>query len=286
MLFSKNINKIKKKKYNHIIFFHMLRTGGNTVKKIIDNQYSSDKIFQIAKEGYQTGPVENFVKMKPSDRNKIKLLRGHMYFGAHKYFDGDTYYFGLVRNPIERMISFYNEVTSRDREWFPKDERKTFKDFIENVDKYHFQGNNGQTRALAGENVEEKDIFNNALKNIEDHFFMVAITERFEEALLLICKYLNWSYPYFVKRKVSRKTLTMDIISEEDRKLVLQKNQLDIKLYAYVSEEFDKLVDENKKYIIKQKRVLSIINLFYKFYFNASSKLKKILRPLLKIKFR
>lgn len=250
-----------------MIFFHMLKTGGNTLKSIIGRNYKPEEVFQITKKGYQTGPIDYFKSLPSEERNKIKLFRGHQRFGMHEFFDGNTAYFSLVREPISRLISFYNHINSLPNPYFrnliPENERATFVDFVKNIDKYHEQGNNGQVKALVGENVHLDDLFERVQENLENHFLFLGLTERFDESLIILKNKLSWGSIYYIKRKVSHKKVTITNISEEELEFARSLNQADIQLYNYAKEQFEALVTENQALINTQIKKLQCLNRLY-----------------------
>ncbi len=281
---SKNVNA----GYDHVIFFHMLKTGGNTIKSVINKNYHPEEVFQITKLGYQTGPLDHFKSLPAEDRNKIKLFRGHQSFGMHEYFDGRTAYFSFVREPISRLISFYNHIHSlpnpRFRNMIPLEERDSFGAFIQNIDKYHEQGNNGQSRVMAGKDLPADELYDQAIQNIENHFLFLGLTERFDEALILLKKELNWDSISYVKRKVSKKVLTKQSISEEDIALAKELNQADIKLYDYAKQSFEEKLLENRDLIEAELRKLQFSNKVKQNIYDIGSPIKQKAKKLIKRK--
>jgi len=273
------MNNSLDKPYDHVIFFHMLKTGGNTLKTIISRNYKPEEVFQVTKKGYQTGPVDYFKSLSIEDRNKIKLFRGHQHFGMHEYFDGETVYFSLVREPISRLMSFYNHINSLPNPYFrdliPEKERATFGDFLKNIDKYHDQGNNGQAKVLAGEILPEDELLEKVLKNLENHFLFLGLTERFDESLILLKDKLNWGPIYYIKRKVSGKKVTIANISQEELELARSLNQADIQLYNNAKKQFEALVSENQSLINTQIKKLRSLNYIYQKIYNIGSPVKQ-----------
>ncbi len=265
--------------YDHVIFFHMLKTGGNTLKTIISRNYKPEEVFQITKKGFQTGPVDYFKSLPSEQRNKIKLFRGHQHFGMHEYFDGETAYFSLVREPISRLISFYNHINSLPNPYFrdliPQEERATFGDFVKNIDKYHDQGNNGQSKVIAGENLPHEQLLEKAKSNIEKHFLFLGLTENFDESVILLKKKLNWGGIHYIKKKVSKKKVTKASITEEELKLARSLNQADIQLYEYAKEQFQQLVVENQDLIDREIGKLRRMNRRYQQFYEIGSPIKQ-----------
>jgi len=89
-----------------LIFFHIPKTAGTTLNSIIRNNYSSNVIYEL---GWQPQISINKLKKLDSDRlTKLKVISGHMTFGIHNYIPHECSYVTILRNPIDRVISFYN----------------------------------------------------------------------------------------------------------------------------------------------------------------------------------
>jgi len=91
-----------------IIFAHIPKAAGTTLHRIIEQQYHRQEIYSI----YSTpltpeASFEHFTNLTPEQRAQIRILKGHMSFGLHAYIPGPVTYFTLLREPIERVVSFY-----------------------------------------------------------------------------------------------------------------------------------------------------------------------------------
>ena len=90
-----------------VIFLHLPKNGGNTIHYILKRLYPKKKVFTIKVKKGRLG-TDQFISLPRKKKNQIKVLKGHMYYGLHKYFETEVEYFTLLRNPTDRIISYYN----------------------------------------------------------------------------------------------------------------------------------------------------------------------------------
>ena len=89
---------------------HLPKCGGTTFNTILDRMYLPEEIFDIKLTDNSSLNTEDFISLAVQEKDKIKLLKGHMQFGLHKYFSANSEYITFLRNPIERIISYYYYV--------------------------------------------------------------------------------------------------------------------------------------------------------------------------------
>ena len=157
-----------------LIFLHLPRTGGTTLRDILSKQYS-DKVTFENKTLLDTD--QNFNVENKSEKGKHKLIKGHVYFGIHEHIIQNCTYFSMMRNPIERVTSVYNYIKNRpkhkDYEYI---KNKSITHYIES--KRNLFMDNGQTRLLAGRHTSLEVPFRRineghleqAKENIKNHF--------------------------------------------------------------------------------------------------------------------
>lgn len=77
---------------------------------VIDLQYPEWSIFRIRVEKGVRESIEEFKSLPDEEKRRIRCLRGHMWFGLHKYLPQLASYITILRDPIDRVISHYHFV--------------------------------------------------------------------------------------------------------------------------------------------------------------------------------
>ncbi len=251
------------------IFLHIPKTGGTTLRDIINRQYKSSQIYTIAtlKES------ENFhEKNIISTFKEIKIIRGHLKYGFHNKINIEPVYFTILRNPVERVLSTYYYVLSN------KNNPQNLSTSSKYISIYEFIESginpflmNGQTQLLAGltTNVYDpafhsEELYQIAKTNLENNFIFVGLTEMFDESVVLIKKILNWKTPYYSSANRTKKKPDFKKITLDERTYIENHNQLDLKLFNFAKNmlinEINKGGQELQDEITKFKKTNKVIN--------------------------
>ncbi|MEK4277818.1 MULTISPECIES: sulfotransferase family 2 domain-containing protein [unclassified Cytobacillus] len=213
-----------------IIFIHIPKTAGTSMRKIIEKQYTIRQIRSFY-AGYED--AYNKLKGTPNSRlSSVKWVQGHFQFGLHEVLPQPAQYIAMLRHPVDRVISFYYFLRESPRHPLNKKAMSlTLKEFIMCEDSdIQSQIYNLQTKMISGDGTPSLE---KAKKNIEQHFLMVGITERFNESMAVMRKKLGWNVPYNYKHNVTKRRPKMEQVPAEIRKLIEQKNEIDFQLYEY-----------------------------------------------------
>lgn len=221
---------------------HIPKTGGLTLRRVIDKQYKKEDIIDL-----------NLKKIKDYGHtlsNKLRtksFIYGHVRFGVHQYKTGPFQYITMLRDPVERIISTYyfikenpknnlhHVVKNMTLEQFVKEDAPRIKKAIENH----------QTRFVSGKRVPDLEI---AKKNLSKHFAVVGITERYNESIFLMKKALGWGDIDYQKINATKSRPKANEISKETVQLIREKNRLDLELYHYGKKLVEKQIQSlNKK---------------------------------------
>lgn len=99
---------------HNFLFVHIPKTGGNSVQSIL-SKYSEDQI--VAKTKFQDG-VERFaVQSQYAGLSKHSTLRQYRKCIQNESIFENLFKFTIVRNPWDRMISFYFSPHRNVEEW-------------------------------------------------------------------------------------------------------------------------------------------------------------------------
>ena len=90
--------------YQHkftIFFFHIGKTAGTTFTNLLFRQYRQDEILRIILRGNGIGVnYREYAQLPDSEKEKIRLITGHMPFGLHEF------------NPYHPIIFLFSLILS------------------------------------------------------------------------------------------------------------------------------------------------------------------------------
>ena len=253
------------------IHLHIPKTGGTTLRDIIQRQYRSEKILMIPK----LEESENILKeVSTSQINQLKLIQGHLKYGIHNHFYRRAKYFAIIRDPINRVLSTYYYVLSQKnnpQNLSTSNNQMTIYDFVQSgVNPFLI---NGQTQLISGKTgeidnpiIESEELFSLAKENIENDFLFLGITEMFDETILILKNMLGWHMPYYSIANRTKKKPNYDAVNPTIISFIKEHNQLDIKLYNITKTSLlNRIAEEND---IFQNRI------------NKFKKINRLLNPL------
>lgn len=241
---------------NPLIFLHIPCAAGCKFMGALKRKFSENSICRIVanksfkrKSGRMS--VAEFKQLPQKEKDKVKLLMGHMSFGVHETFSGPCDYVTLLREPTSRTISqYYYLATKPDHEDYEKVSKMTLEEYAVSP---MAGANNFQTRMLsANHEFSSVDVFDlpvNALeiakKNLKEHFKVVGVVEKFQETLLMTKKAFGWSNVYYdhSHNHSNPKRPKDSEISLAIRGAIAKNNSQDLELYSYA----EKLLDESIK---------------------------------------
>ncbi|WP_397545998.1 hypothetical protein ABUL39_07710 [Rhodothermus marinus] len=247
-----NRNLILKKKMIDV-FVHIHKTGGTTLNwGILHKNYSKECILDVHKPLTAKEIALVYLSLSEDNRKRIKLITGHFDFGIHEYINIPCRYFTLIRNPVDRVVSLYyfvkqtelGEVFLRTRGYKKEEvDKMNLVDFLESG--MFPEANNGQVRMISGVgrsvNFGEvnEDLLRLAISNLNKYFSVIGITEYFDESLLLMALKFGWKRIWYTKSNVNTKKPRRKL-SEKELCTLQKYNKMDILLYNYVREQFEK----------------------------------------------
>jgi len=102
--------------HKRFLFVHIPKTAGNSIQSVL-RDYSEDQLVALRKE--QDG-IERFGLRNPSYKIKKHSTLNEYYeaLGGDQF--RDLYKFTCVRNPWDRMVSYYFTPTQSPETWSPK----------------------------------------------------------------------------------------------------------------------------------------------------------------------
>lgn len=242
-----------------VIFLHIPKAAGTTLARIMGRQYPGRALYAV--DGSRVSEsIAEFKALPPEQRASVKAMIGHMPFGLHRHLPGSPVYITVLRDPVKRIVSHYR-YARRTPEHYLHDtvcsENMSLEAYV--ASGISVELNNGQTRLLSGVRGADPSTVNDpadlipfgqcspellerAKANLEEHFPVVGLTERFDETLILLKRVLGWQMPLYTSRNVAGGREQRAPLSQETVAAMRQYNQLDIELYAYAARRFARAV--------------------------------------------
>lgn len=228
-----------------IIFTHIPKTSGTSFRK-----YSIDPNF-VAEEIYESkGRLALITKL---NKRRIKIIQGHIKFGIHRYIARKPIYITFFRDPIQRAISEYFFIKQS------KYSTYTHPDYTlaESLPLHEFfklkYRDNLQTRFIAGYGYDKiignsEKLLSKAIEHLDKYYKVIGIKERFNESLCCFQNYFDWEQVTDRDYR-EKKTLVKSKIEALDANVLeslQQTHALDLKLYEYAMEKFEKQLSSLK----------------------------------------
>ena len=237
-----------------VLFNHIPKTAGSTVRYILWRQVGADRVLTSTTLGHKERVAEIAERLEgPLEGDYV--VQTHVGHGVADYLPARHSYraFTFVRDPVERTISRY--FYARGQASTLDDGDVSVSEFLETNPVEAF---NVQTAFLSGllskhymEGVPMRreefnsDLLNRAKRNLEAHT-VVGITERFDESLLLLRHKFHWSILKSLYRpaNVGHDRKVGAAVSETDLRAIEASNELDADLYRFACKLFEERLAE------------------------------------------
>jgi hypothetical protein len=225
---------------------HIPKCGGSTLHSILERFYKPEEIFDIEVIDHLRLNTDDFIALSSVEKERIRLLKGHMWFGLHEQFSSKSEYISFMRNPVDRIISYYYYVKRRPKHRLYqlglfRDDLSLY-DFVTTIDQKDV--NNGQIRFISGIDDQEELMLEKAMANIDQHFSFVGTLEKYNESLVALQKMYKWPTPYY---KIANRTINRPMQNDIDEKTISAIRELnhgDIALYEQVNSTLTKHLDQ------------------------------------------
>ncbi len=245
-----------------VIFVHIPKTAGRTLRAIIRRQYRPEEVCTTSREAGD--PYQDFLTLTEAEKARLRIVQGHFAYGLHEHVSRPAVYVTMLREPIARVISYYRFIRDNPNHTHHAVAIELgLAGFVqERVSKAL---DNGQLRYLSG--VEDtpfgactEEMFEAALAHLEQRFVAVGLVEAFDDSILLMRRALGWRMPVYMPLNVSKHRVADEKVSPETFALLREYNRFDLRLYDYARQRFLVSVEADGKRLALDRRRLALMN--------------------------
>ena len=224
------------------IFIHIPKTGGTTINTAINDSFWQTEV----------GFFYRHIQLKEGKKSNAGDIFDPKNFEQYKKYN----ILMMLRHPIDRVTSEYHFIKERKNFMeLLKKKPNDFKDYINN-----YQTQNGVVNFLMGRQffgtrkASEEDL-EQIIEAIETIPIHVGIFEDFTSSLQYFSEVsdIKWKKEIEVKR-ITFNRPKVDELTDELKSLILENNQLDLKLYEYCLKKFENIKQNIKEPVIQFKK--------------------------------
>lgn len=230
-----------------LVFLHIPKTAGISLRDVILARMEGRPRFRIL------NPIDDARKLRAlpaAQRAALGLVEGHLYYGIHEVLPRPCVYMTMLRDPVERVLSYYSFV----REWEPHHLHRRVNDEGLSLARCFEMGltvemDNFMVRALTSlRNIHvpfggvTREMLGEARAHLES-IAALGITEEFGASLAYFGRLLGWPPVPEPRSNTTAKRLKRDELSPGELGVIREHNALDIELYAYARRLFRARLD-------------------------------------------
>ncbi len=242
-----------------LIFLHIPKTAGTTLRTVIDRHYPRHAtycFYEYPKDRHE------FFALSEERRRELRVLQGHIRFGFHRFLSIPVDYITLLRDPVDLVMSLYYWIPrTRDAWLYPWVEGKSLSDFAANGSTWI---NNIQTRLISGQiNDPTDEDLKSAINNLNVHFTAFGLHGRFDESLMLFKRRLGWKSTFYARQNVTKGRPSKHEAPFSTISLIEKNNALDMELYEFARNKFDEVVGKEDSTFWDDLRAFQGLNKVY-----------------------
>ncbi|MGV6825513.1 MAG: sulfotransferase family 2 domain-containing protein, partial [bacterium] len=237
-----------------LLFHHLEKTAGTTIRHVIARQYEQDEIYYLYNGEPQFRGFEDFKLLSAEDQQRINVILGHNTRHAGSYLHRDYRAATFLRNPIDRLLSLYAFVKRHKETPLNRvlhEHKLGFTDFVTRIHELSGIGyagvDNSLVRKISGVDARighcHEGMLEVAIDKVDREFAVVGLVERFDESLLMMRRAFGWRTPFYRKSNVSKNRKKRTELSDADMEKIRPYSELDIRLYEYCATRLQQQID-------------------------------------------
>ncbi|GEM_PF-276701 len=248
-----------------VIFLHLMKTAGTTLDRIIRRQYGESKVVRFFPKKLDEN-ISGFKALSEAERSNVKVIMGHFHFGLHQRLPGEYTYITVLRNPVDRIISEYYYILTHPEHKFHErmtSNYRTLTDFVKSG-MYHSL-DNAQTKYISARKDLEygsyvPEALETARENLQNHFAVAGLTEKFDETLILLKRIFGWRTPYYLRENVTMNRPKKGSLAEEELQVINNYARMDLELNEFASGRLEEQFAAQGDDFIQEVEVFKLLN--------------------------
>ncbi|MEQ1577361.1 MAG: sulfotransferase family 2 domain-containing protein [Hyphomicrobium sp.] len=237
-----------------LVYVHIPKAGGTSFTELLDRVYGQ-RFLHLQKQRLLHWPPEYYVS---AVANRYDAIAGHLPYGMHKRFGRgfsfnprnhpgafdarDLKYISIMRDPVERVKSFYRYVTTTPSHRYHRHAKglppAAFFRHLEGLERNALEVRNQQSRMLGRGCHGDLDAIK---KRIREDYFAVGVLENVDPFVAHLRQTLGWpataALPHLNRTSTRR---TEDEFDAATLDWISANNTTDLELYAFVRDEGQK----------------------------------------------
>lgn len=212
-----------------VLFLHIPRTGGSTVKFMLQSAY-----------GISSSLVDaHLFRTAGEDLSGLAFVEGHLNAGFFARTFGEGWRANaitMLRDPVSRVVSQARHIRARPGPFHERlagrvrDPESVF-DAVPRLA-------NLQTKQLSRAPIEARDVGDDALEEAKANLEQIAfgLTEDVDTAVALLVERFGFAFPRFDVANAARGLQDDDLCNEEFEAVARRRNEMDERLYAFAAD--------------------------------------------------
>lgn len=233
------------------VFLHIPKAAGTTFLQMLVNAFGQEHVYWLNHLEYDDS-FKILQDIEQTDPERIYVIVGHINYGIHNILSNNYTYFTVVRDPVQRALSFFDYAYSSPEHPLYETLRKGPIDFsdpeiLNNI-------SNLQTRMLCNSTISDISI----LSSVSKEYLKIAkrrlqscaavgITEEFDAFISLVNAKFGWNLSKIQEQNVTPHRKYRAELDQAMIERIREHNRLDIELYEYAKELFTKQLREISK---------------------------------------
>lgn len=233
-------------RHSPLIHLHITKTAGSTIQKMLAKHHLPAALYQVDGRNLPAA-LDAYLSMPAERRVQIACVYGHMPFGFHHEAGVPARYLTMLRDPVERINSHYHFVRVRPGAALHaqfNEERVSLAEYVTVFSASRFV-NNGQVRCLGATKMHPMELpgpeaLERAKERLVNGEITFGLVDRFDESMRRFSRSESWALGLVEPQKVNLEKPPLSEVEAEVRALIAEMNSLDVELYRFACEEFDR----------------------------------------------